>query len=108
MELLLVHERSDRHKGLSDERISELPEERGAGQVDLEDEPPGIERAVPEGGEVVEIRVARGRLLQTLLGFSQLAVLHLELDLVNVKVVDEAFAIGFTRPRREPLLGALE
>ena len=45
--------------GLPVERFSRSAEQRGARQVDLEDAPRGIERAVPDGREVVEIRVAR-------------------------------------------------
>jgi hypothetical protein len=67
-----------------------------------------VERAVPDRREVVELRVPRRGLLEPLLGLSKLAVLHLDLHVMDVQIVDEALAIRFARLRREPLLRGRE
>ncbi len=65
-------------------------------------------------GEVVEIRVAVARFFQELLRFLQLAVLHLQLDLMNLEVVQQvprsigAVLLLERRPGRADVLQWLE
>ena len=94
-------ERSDGREKASDQRFSRGSQERGCRQVELPDSPHGIERAVPDRREVVQVRIPRRCLLESLLGFSQLAILHLELHLMDMKIVDESLAILVARLERE-------
>src|SRR5690606_8195555 len=106
--LALVQKRSDRRQRASQQSLSQASEERRRHQVDLADPPLGIERAIPDRREVVEIRVPRHGLLEPFLDLSELAVLHLELYLLDVKIVDEALTIRLARLRGKPALRSFE
>jgi len=76
------------------DRVRAVPtQHRRAGQVDLQHHAARVERQVRHGREVVEIGVAAARLLERGVGLSQLAVLQLELDLVDFELVHEPIAV---------------
>ena len=92
----------------------ELPavdaEERRGGQVGILDPAGGVDREVADRGEVVEIQVAIPGVCEIGLGALQLLVLHLQLDLMDLELVQE-FRCGQARGRirggaGEPGLGA--
>src|SRR5262249_20331585 len=64
-------------------------DEHGGGQVRLENPPPAVDGQVADGRPVVERRVAVAALLDLPLRGSQLLVLQLELDLVDLELVNE-------------------
>jgi hypothetical protein len=66
-----------------------LAQDRRRGEVRPGDETLGVEGEIPDGREVVEVDVAIVGLLQGELGPPQLLVLHLQLDLVDVQLVEE-------------------
>src|SRR5690606_36362563 len=58
------------------------------------DEPPlEVEGAIADRRELVEVGVAGAHLLEALLRLAELAVLHLQLDLMDVEIVDELLAV---------------
>jgi hypothetical protein len=65
------------------------PEKRCGGQVRSRDEASSVGGEVTDRGEIVQLDVARVGLFQGNLGASQLLVLHLQLDLVNLKFVQQ-------------------
>ena len=67
-----------------------LAEQKGRREVCLDDEPLDTERDVAERGEVVEVEVAGPRLVELRLRAPKLLVLHLQLDLVDAKLVQQS------------------
>jgi hypothetical protein len=59
------------------------------GEVHLADPAVAVEREVPHRSQIEQVRVAAPRLLERLLRLAQLAVLHLELDLMHLELVDD-------------------
>jgi hypothetical protein len=51
-------------------------------------------------GEVIKVGIPTSRILETLLRLPQLSILHLELDLMNLKIVNQSF--GFRSVRVQP------
>jgi hypothetical protein len=74
---------------LTDQARPLFAEQRRTGEVDLVKPPFVVEADRGQRGEVVEIRVAVARFFQKLLSFPQLAVLHLQLNLMNPEVVQQ-------------------
>ena len=72
----------------------------------MRDQAPPVEVAVAHGGEFVEVEKPRLRGLQRRLGLTQLLVLHLELDLVDLQLVQQSLQ-GFGRLWRLAGLGSL-
>jgi len=96
-------ERSDGRERTSDQSFPRGSQERGCRQVELSDSGLGIERAVPDRREVVQVRIPRRGLLESLLGLSQLPILDLELYLTDFEIVEESLGIC-TRMCGEPAL----
>ena len=65
------------------------PSKDGARQVDFRDQALAGQGQVADRGELVEVHVAVARFLQGELGAPQLLVLHLQLDLVHLELVQE-------------------
>lgn len=80
-------------KRFPDHSTALRPEHRGAGEVDLRDAARRIERAVSNGGEVVQIGVTSAGLFELLLGLAQLLILGFELRLVNFEIVNEVISL---------------
>ena len=65
----------------------------GRREIRLEDQPELIQRDIPDGCKIVKFLVPAPGLLEFRLGAPHLLVLHLELDLVNLELVDQALLL---------------
>ena len=82
------------HEGPADQARALDTQQRGAGQVDLGDAVGAIECDIADRCEIVQLGVAVARVFERLLGLAQLTVLHLELNLVDVQLVEQVLRLG--------------
>ena len=68
-------------------------EHAGGGEVDIPDQARVIHRHVAHRGEIVEVGIPVARELHDLLRLAQLAVLRLQLDLVNLQLMEQSFML---------------
>ena len=74
------------------------PEQAGAGQIGLQDQPVFGERQIADRRQVEQIEIAGPRRFQLLLGAAQFLILHLQFNLVNLEFV-QRLADGLGRQR---------
>ena len=84
-----VAQRDVSHEGMPEETLSIHAEPRRRVQVRCDDAALLVEGEVADRGEVVEIHVLLVRLLDLVLIAAQLLVLHLQLDLMDLELVQE-------------------
>ena len=79
-------ELDESRKALAEQPGARLPQHAGAGQVGLLDVAVRSQREIADGSEIVEFVVVR---LEFRPGLAQFLVLKLQLDLVDLKLVDQ-------------------
>ena len=79
---------------LPERRAPVQPQQRRPGQVDLQDSTLLVQAEVADRGEVEQVMVLVGRLLQRLPGAQQLLVLHFQFNLMYLQFVEQAPAFS--------------
>ena len=64
-------------------------QELGAGEVALQNTPKRIDGQQPDGSKFIEIRILRQRILRFQLSAQELLILHLQLKLVDLKLMEQ-------------------
>jgi hypothetical protein len=70
-----------------------LSEQGGRGQIKLLDDPLPGQTDIADRRKIVEIGIAVARVLQRLLGFPQVLILHLQLHLVHLEFQEKALSL---------------
>ena len=94
VEGVLIRGLNDAGEGQAGEFVAGQAEERGRGEVRLEDGVGLVERDVTHGSEIEEIEVAGALRIERGLQTTQLLVLHLQLDLVHEEFVHRLFFVA--------------
>src|SRR6266404_2180402 len=92
-------------EGPSHDFAARSAEQVRAGEIDFSDDAGLIDVHVADGRKVVQISVKISRKLEFSLNAAQFAVLHLQLDLVNLQFVNEPLQLKFARGRLRPAHG---
>jgi hypothetical protein len=85
-------------EGLADETAAFYAEQGGARQVRLKNHPVPVKAEIPDRGEVVQVDIFFVRFRDLRLCPLKLFVLHFELDLVHLQLVDKSFHIRRVHP----------
>lgn len=88
-----------KNEGLAYETAALYAEQGGARQVYLRGQPFRIEGEIADRGEVIEVDIFLSGFRDHPLGALKLLVLHFELDLVDLQLMDEPFRIDRTHLR---------
>ncbi len=91
---VLIDGVDERREGLVDQAGPVGAEQRGRGEVRFQYEAGLIQGAIADRSEIVEVEVARARRVEHELEPAQLLVLHLELDLVDLELVQDGVGRG--------------
>ena len=86
---VLVFTHDEAGEGLLGERASRHAQEGGDGEVCLRDQSALVEGQVAHGCQVVEIEILRTLDVQLCLRATQLLILHLEFDLINLELAND-------------------
>ncbi len=74
---------------LLDQFIARQVQHRRRGEVGLQNQALFVDRAIANGGQIKQVKVARARAVQLLLGVAQLLVLHFQFNLVHLQFVQK-------------------
>jgi hypothetical protein len=96
LRLVELHQADERS---ADDVLAVATEQSRGRQVQLLHDAQRVEGAVGDRRKVVQVGVAIARLLELALRLAQLAVLHFQLDLVNLEIVQQPLFTGGRQTR---------
>ena len=92
-----VFRRHELPEPLLDHGVAVQAQQRGPGQVDLQNPPLVVPQEIPNRGEIEQVVVLLRCLLGRCLGTLEFFVLHLQFDLMHLQLVDQGAGVGFER-----------